>query len=647
MPDAGTPVKNKIVGNKNNATNTSAQMPVTLRFSRTEVLAVRMIIYANGGDSHYTEMREVELYDGATKILGLTATAVNSDPSYPPSGLIDGDPSFTAYGFGKGWYSSGVPSLENPAIVMLKVASPAQIDAFRFMTGKPDGTTVSYPNAQPMNFEIQFTSDPTAVAGDPLDSAKWFGLDLINGKADGSEKSVSNESTMKPVLPTADLVFAMYYVTTPIVDLIEINFGTVPRYETTPIVDLIEVGYTAEIDNGFQFVLQQMEGGPLPPAQAVYRSKLYTIEGFVPRVKAFKTDWFSGSEEFRLGVNLYAGDRDADVLSSKSPVYSEIYAPSALGDNTNLTTLSAPVSARYFQLEYVFFHTEGGDPSHKPMRVNEFQVEVDTDEYTASPQVSGATFEASTLVYKPSGSAILTFDTETENTYFSRVFAMLGRPTGTGVSMWTRSANHLEDLEHEIWLPHAPGANSPQIGRYVQIRVELTTSEGNMTPVVPHFGLTYTPDPDKAILPSFHKVKTDMLRYVFDVKALTQMNRQNLTAMYVDVFEDMSGLDTLDGATVLPVTDGKAIVVLGSVPATVESKTQVLPFEPNRFVFAAHDKGTVAYDLSLNGGLSWRENIPKDAQLNVLLEDHAGDELRIRARLLSMDAEVYAWGLIF
>lgn len=922
VPTAPPLKRNRIVGNRNNAANQGALRWITLRFASQDILAARICISRMNAPIGQNNVciSEAQLYSGASKLTGLTATASDSHASYPPSYAVDGTAVLGNY---NGWFTNGgafntttgyATNARGFEALMLKLPSMGAVDALRMVTS--DGIAAG---RVPTNFEIQLTTDPSATASDPIDSSKWFAVDLLNGSALGTEFAATADGGLLAVVPTARLADAYpqtatygpnvvpvmtsnvapsgkveasgfwgggyepwrafnanttawavagqsgwisyefasprrivryglkaqpaaetYLVTprnwtfegwngsawkvldirrdeigwkggeiryyalanpgqfikyrlnitmnggsatetdidtlelfeptaftmnpqisstvntrislsddlyslnggilfsdspqdcfismllsqdkratwktfdgsawtsvptglaslaasgaspalafsnldklslqdgqtldfafglgsfsasgtpvlrgfllsadaiasydqTPLIDSVCLDIGVIARYDQSPLVDAVLLSYTSVIDNGFQFTFDKLVGGVTPPRQPKYRSQPMTLDGFDPRVDRVTTTWSASSQDFKLGVNLYVANSPSELRAMTAPSFSTVFAATG-GAMVSVAEVVPPLPGSMAQLEYVYYHTEStGALSHSPMAVHDFQVGYLTDEYTLSPEVSGASFEASTLVYKASGFSILTLDTQTDSTFFSKVWALLGRPNGTSIKLFARAFDQSQEQE---WIPIAPGFGLPQLGRYIQIRLELFTEDGSVTPLVPRVAVTYTPDPDQVSLPTLHKIKTDELRYVFDVKMLTQMNRSNLTAMYVDVFEDLSGVENLSGVMLIMMSDGKGLALNGAASGSFESRTQVLPVLSNRFVFTAYDQGLVSYDVSFDGGETWDLDVPKDAQMNIPLE-RVGDMLKIRARLDSADASVNAWGVIF
>ena len=146
---------------------------------------------------------------------------------------------------------------------------------------------------------------------------------------------------------------------------------------------------------------------------------------------------------------------------------------------------------------------------------------------------------------------------------------------------------------------------------------------------------SYTVTTTNVVLQSeLNALQVNMLKLGLQINTLTTMNRFSYKNMMIDLFE------TGAGVTGMSVTGG-LITGTGTVTSTIEP-ADIL--EVNSIIVCAEGIGTITYDVSRDGGISWHQNVALDTVIPLTLGS-TKNQIRIRANLTS--ATLYGWAYLY
>ncbi|RJO63165.1 MAG: fibronectin type III domain-containing protein [Dehalococcoidia bacterium] len=228
--DAGLAL-NRITDNYNDWNDGTNPGPVWVTFNLSEPVSakyMRILVYAippNAADPAMN-IDEVGLYNGATKLTGLTAQFSSSIPPYhgwagvganrsdnytfgPSAGYLFDEDHYT------GWRTTYTYNRTTGICTSAKgfegikignITQPVTKIRFDFLA--------LYTRENPMDFEIQWSNDDAADVSDPKGSSRWFGVDILNDhsteyayKSDGSRCGVVEGNALKEVYnPVAPVI---------------------------------------------------------------------------------------------------------------------------------------------------------------------------------------------------------------------------------------------------------------------------------------------------------------------------------------------------------------------------------------------------------------------------------------------------------
>jgi len=191
--------KNMITGNANNTAQYAVLRWIKLKTPSTlNILGVRILCYTKGSTAAdlMVAISELQVLKDSTNITnnGSTPYGVASSTSmhsatYAAANVLEGTIT-AAYAY-NWWSANGVaPTLTAPQGVMIKFPVKVNMNAVRFYSADNNSNRGTM-----KDFEVQFTTDDTAVVTDPKESTKWFGVDLIQ---DSTEFAATTDGGTTP-----------------------------------------------------------------------------------------------------------------------------------------------------------------------------------------------------------------------------------------------------------------------------------------------------------------------------------------------------------------------------------------------------------------------------------------------------------------
>ncbi len=133
-----------------------------------------------------TPIGELELFDQNHNLIPKSTYVVSAGSAngiHPPEAVIDGEPGELGY---RAWSPDHLASYDSPNTLMVALSSQQLISAIATCICPYNWGNGG--DMQIQEFYIQFSNDPTCLYSDPVDSPKWFGVDLKDGDYVGEKK---------------------------------------------------------------------------------------------------------------------------------------------------------------------------------------------------------------------------------------------------------------------------------------------------------------------------------------------------------------------------------------------------------------------------------------------------------------------------
>jgi hypothetical protein len=300
------------------------------------------------------------------------------------------------------------------------------------------------------------------------------------------------------------------------------------------------------------------------------------------------------------------------------------------------------------QLEAEFQRLTTADPS--PAMISA-EVYYSATVYTVSPTVSNVRMNNYIKTYANTGEIKILLDTASTGTKFKKVIWGQELKEGSGISVQARCSDTYPFEDQLQFLENIPSSGSPvqQQGRYLDLRLILSSDEGIATSMLKPFELHYELDKNFESSRNLEEILEDLIKTNFELKRKTLFNQNGLYRIITDVFEDISGL----GPESINVSYNKTNKYISCFPGLLEALivTEDIPIAGT----IDHLMGTISADFgnnglvrmeySLNGGLTW--NLLPSYDSKVLLANPVQNPIiKIRVSVLGT-AKLYGWAFAY